>query len=77
MPPQVFLLSKIYFSLARVMMPCIITPNIFRWGTARLVWLLKPGMDFVWRNPHVDVLTSGCPRKLQGVRVRATCRDAV
>lgn len=34
-------------------------------------------MDFVWRNPHVDVLASGCPWKLQGVRVRATCRDAV
>lgn len=58
-------------------MPCIVIPSIFRWGTAWLVWLLKPGLDLVWRNPRADVLTSGCPWKLQGMRVRATCRDAV
>lgn len=58
-------------------MPCILIPGLFMWGTAWFVWLLKPGLVFAWRNPHADVLTSGCSWKLQGMRARAICKDAI
>lgn len=58
-------------------MPCILIPSLFMWGTAWFVWLLKPDLVFAWRNPHADVLTSGCPWKLQGMRVRAICKDEI
>lgn len=58
-------------------MPYILIPSLFMWGTAWFVWLLKPGLVFAWRNPEADVLTSGCPWKLEGMRVRAICRDAI
>lgn len=58
-------------------MPCILIASIVRWGTAWFMWLLKSGVDFAWRNPFAGILTRSCPWKLRGVRVRATCREAV